>query len=298
MVKLSELHSADEIHRRHMRNPVYAFWYLITRIGEFLVHCRWLKRKPGKGISLLVPFKTDHAERAAAWEWLSEYWSAVLPKAQIVVQSNEDRPFRKTRAINEAYKRATGDVIVILDADAYLDAEVILEAARRIREDRRYWAIPYRRLYRLTKDASNLVIASDPRDPLKFSDPPPASVYVNESGQSIGHWYGAMIQIFPREAFEAVNGADSRFRGWGGEDASMMKAIDTLYSRHQTLDAPVYHLWHPTTAGKWYGTKVWSDQGRQTNSLLTALYHNAFNNPAMMRSLVSEPGHGCVRNGH
>jgi glycosyltransferase involved in cell wall biosynthesis len=270
-------------------------WRIIVSFIKNL-HGRRKRRNErlGQGISLLVPFKTDGAERERAWSWLRQYWACQLPKAQIVEQSNEDAPFRKTRAINEAYKRATGDVICILDADAYLDAEVILEAARRIREDLHYWAIPYRRLYRLTESASNLVVSSDPADPLKFSDPPPASVYVNESGQSIGHWFGAMVQIFPREAFEVVNGADDRFAGWGGEDASLMKAIDTLYHRHKTLDSPVYHLWHPTSAGKWFGTKTWKDQGKATNSKLTTRYGKAFNDSAKMRALVSEPDHGSL----
>jgi glycosyltransferase involved in cell wall biosynthesis len=242
----------------------------------------------GKGISLIVPFRGDGAERTRNWDWLLTYWETALPKAEIIVSANLDSPFCKTKAVNAGFRLATGDVIAILDADAYLDAEVLLEAAERIRADRTEWFVPYRRLYRLNAGATDLIAGSDPADPLKFADPPPASVYVNESGQSVGHHYGAMVQIFPREAFEAVNGMDERFTGWGGEDISFMRSVDTMYARHKTLDSPVFHLFHPTSAGKWYGTKTWQGQGRETNSKLTTRYNLAFNDPSKMRKLIGE----------
>ena len=41
----------------------------------------------GRGISLLVPFRDDHAVgRGANWEWLCRYWRHELPAAQIVLE--------------------------------------------------------------------------------------------------------------------------------------------------------------------------------------------------------------------
>ena len=71
-------------------------------------------------------------------------------------------PFSKTVAVNEAASRATGDIFVILDADAYISGAAIQEAADRIRHawDRNHklWLIPYRRLFRLTRYATVLMM--------------------------------------------------------------------------------------------------------------------------------------------
>src|ERR1700752_192195 len=72
-------------------------------------------------ISLLVPFRSDRAERQANWEWLEAYWRDVMPPdTEIIMGSNEHTPFCKTNAVNEAFKRSHGDIVVILDADCYI----------------------------------------------------------------------------------------------------------------------------------------------------------------------------------
>lgn len=246
-------------------------------------------RRHGKGVSIVIPFLTDNAERARNLDWLVRYWTAKLPKAQLIICTDCHKPFRKTNAVNSGFRLATGDVIAIIDADAFLDHRAVLEAARRIREDRREWFIPYRRMYRLTRYVTELVVSSDPSDPLILGDPPVSHAWIDEGGQSVGHHYGALASIMPREAFEAVRGMDPRFEGWGGEDISFMRSIDTLYHRHKTLDEPAYHLWHPTKAGVWKGTKQWEDQPRATmNTALTVRYNRAFNDPEAMRKLVDE----------
>jgi glycosyltransferase involved in cell wall biosynthesis len=248
------------------------------------------RRSKGYGISLLVPFTGDGAERERNWHWLRAYWRESLPLAQIVEVASYERPFCKTAAVNEAFSRSSGDVVAILDADAYLDACTLLKAAWEIRADRRNWFVPYQRMYRLTERVTSLVVESDPDDPLTLTDPPPAGAWISENGQSTGHWYGALCQIMPREAFEAVKGMDPRFRGWGGEDVSLMHSIDTLYSRHKTLNAPAYHLWHrSTSAGTGNAAKRWDGQPRAVmNSQLTSRYSKAFNDPEAMRRLISE----------
>lgn len=179
-------------------------------------------------ISLLVPFGGKDPRRAEVWEWLEQYWRENLPDCEIVV--GHDRrsrkrgvPFSKAVAVNDAFKRSRGDIIVVLDADTYMSTEVITHCARRIRTAQQYgvrmWLIPYRFLFRLTREASDRVLASDPCDPLQFSTPPPREDVESVNGSGSGHFYGALAQIMPREAFEIVGGMDPRFRGWGSEDA-------------------------------------------------------------------------------
>jgi hypothetical protein len=104
-----------------------------------------------------------------------------------------------------------------------------------------------------------------------------------------------MIQIMPREAFEDMGGWDCRFRGWGGEDHSAMRAMDTLYCRHKTTPNQVLHLWHPMISKS--GTAPWVDWIDRlwenqpiagNNGALATRYSNAFGDVKKMRALVDE----------
>lgn len=250
------------------------------------------RRHPVERISLLVPFRTDHAERERNWRWLRDYWANELPEAEVIVGTDHNTPFCKTHAVNEAFRKATGDVIVILDADCYIPGEAIREAAREIREARRHgrklWFIPYRRFYRLTEAASLRLLESDPACPATFPDPPPSGDMDTFGGVSFGHWYGALIQVMPREAFIEAGGMDERFRGWGGEDISFMHAVDTLYARHKTIRGPVFHIHHPTIKGRWQATRQWEGQDApEMNDWLSWRYDNAVGDNDVMRRLVN-----------
>jgi hypothetical protein len=258
-------------------------------------------RSRGRGITLLVPFRSDGARRSATWEWLRAYWQAWLPEAEIIEGHNEAVPFCKTAAANEAFRRSEGDVIVILDADCYIDSRVVLDCARRIRTARRrgrkLWFIPYRHFYRLTDQASLLVLSSPPDDPYQFSSPPPPGDTEESSGQSVGHWYGALIQIMPREAFIVAGGMDERFAGWGGEDVSFMVAVDTLYAKHRTTRNQTLHLWHPHI-GTLHVEREWVGQAvAGSNNPLAIRYQGARGRPDRMSALTREDGAGVLQPG-
>jgi hypothetical protein len=255
----------------------------------------------GKGIVLLVPFRSDGERRTETWEWLRRYWQFWLPSAEVLMGRDEHYPFCKTGAVNEAFCRSRGDIIVVLDADCYIDSAVILSCARQIRTARRrhrkMWFIPYRHFYRLTEAASRLVLSSPPDDPCRFSSPPPAADTEESSGQSFGHWYGALIQIMPREAFVAAGGMDERFAGWGGEDISFMNAVDTLYAPHRTTRNQTLHLWHPHI-GTLHVEREWAGQeGPGANNRLAVRYQGAFGRPDRMRELTREAGAGDLGTG-
>lgn len=253
---------------------------------------RWWRRRHGR-ISILVPFRSDSGVRDKTWDWLYRYWRRVLPEAEFIIGQNHDTPFCKTAAVNDAFRKAKGDVIVIMDADCYIDACVIKRCAQEIREarkaGRRLWFIPYRRFYRMTREVSEWLLETDPCDPPRFRDPPPPWEVEHIWRNSSGHWWGALIQIMPREAFEAAGGMDERFKGWGSEDISFMHAVDTLYAKHKTVNSPVYHLWHPSIKGKWLFTRQWPDQpGPEMNDQLAWRYENAVGDKLRMHKLLSE----------
>lgn len=249
------------------------------------------RKKKGAGIALLVPFRADGPTRQADWDWLKKYWKAHLPAANMSVSDNGSFPFSKSGSVNKAANSVRFcDVYVILDADCYIDAQVILDCAAKIRKARKektkLWFIPYRHFYRLTKNATHTVLVSNPACPYTFPTPPPEHDVEGIEGSTFGHWYGALIQIMPREAFVAAGGMDIRFNGWGGEDVSFMHAVDTLYAKHKTTDNQVLHLWHEKIGVLWSERK-WDGQTEAgNNNPLSYKYSDRLGDRERMRGLI------------
>lgn len=253
------------------------------------IHCEETRPK----ISLLIPFSSTDPERRRNLRWLLRYWRNELPNAEIVIGRSHQRIFCKGEALNNAAKRARGRVLVILDADAYLPGKIINRAANRILEelDNHLWYVPYRRLYRLRQGITRAILASDPTDPLRLPSPPPPEFVEGDGHKSkYGHRYGAMIMMFPREALDTLGCFDERFKGWGGEDVALLRALDTLYGKHKTTNNDILHLWHPFI-GDNYTSRIWEGQRESNvNHKLASRYHKATNHPTAMRELVDE---GC-----
>jgi glycosyltransferase involved in cell wall biosynthesis len=267
----------------------------------------WLKQRQlvsqSKGISILIPFRGSdpNSQRTKNFEWLSEYWAKQLPGAEIIegYDAELDQPFSKAAAVNNAVSWAKGDILAVIDADGYVSPDVILKCATEIRRARargqKLWFVPYRKFYRLTKEASSLLLASDPANPIKFTCPPRPEHMQGDTDPNVGHWYGAMVQIMPKEAFDAVGGWDPRFRGWGGEDHAAMRAMDTLYWPHKTMPTQVLHVWHPQLGpkgvDKWvhWKERMWDGQtDPSVNDRLSWRYYHASGNPKIMRKLLDE----------
>lgn len=242
-------------------------------------------------ISLLIPFRADNPMRSETFRWLRKYWKHELPEAELIVGTSNSKVFCKTEAFNKAFRRSKGRVIVLLDADAYLPGAVLEKCADRILDnlDNHLWFVPYKHLYRLTKEATRLIINSDPADPLRFSSPPPREYVESWDKAMYGHRYGAMVMIMPREAIEILGCFDERFSGWGGEDVAILRALDTLYGKHKITKNDLLHLWHPKI-GSTYRDRVWKGQTKQQNNRLASAYHRATGRPGKMRKLVDE---GC-----
>jgi len=252
-----------------------------------------LRRKRGHGITLLMPFRANEGDtRFRAFDWLLRYYKHHLPSAEIIVGTDFNTPFSKTTAFNNARAEAHGDILVLIDADCYIDPKVILHCAKEIRRERRrgyrLWYIPYRKFYRLTEVASDRVLDSNPTRPHRFPVPPDKDDVENPFAASHGHWWGALIQIMPAEAYDIVGGCDPRFLGWGGEDVAFMRAVDTLYCKHKTTRNQVLHLWHPIVKTEW-NLRMWEGQSSaRDNDALANRYYAAFGDPKRMRNLVGE----------
>ena len=244
-------------------------------------------------ISLLVPFRDNspNQSRLKVWSWLLQFWKNELPDAEIVMGDDDGKPFSKTCAVNDAFKKSTGDIIVILDADCYINPAVIIYCANEIRKARlkneALWFLPYRNLYRLTDEATQKLLDSNPTNAFQLTNTPDKNDIENSNNHSYGHWFGALIQIMPREAFQFVGGMDPSFRGWGGEDVSFVRVLNTLYGTNRTTKNAVYTLSHHQIGEKL--TKQWEGQEKPyINSNRSIKYKKAYQNKNKMELLIKE----------
>jgi glycosyltransferase involved in cell wall biosynthesis len=244
-------------------------------------------------ISLLIPFSSKDRIRKRNFKWLLEYWRNELPEAEILIGRSKGKVFCKGEALNDAAQRSRGKVLVVLDADAYLPGSIINQCADNILDSLKrghpLWYVPYRQLYRLKREITDDVINSDPRFPLRFTDPIDKS-YVIDQGESsrYGHRFGAMITIFPIEGYDAIKCFDERFVGWGGEDIAFLRAMDTMFGKHKTTKTSVYHLWHPFI-GETHPKRMWDKQSApNSNGKLTLRYHHANRNWVKMNQIINE----------
>jgi len=244
----------------------------------------------------LIPFTTRDAYRKKTFRWLLDYWKAELPDAEIVIGHSTGPVFCKTEALNRAAHRANGKVLVVLDADAYISGAILNNVADIILEELEQgyqtWYVPYRNLYRLNLDTTLAILESDPENPVRIPDPPPDNYLDNEpNAAKYGRAFAALAYVIPREALEAIECFDERFnRGWGGEDVSTLRALDTLWGKHKTTPNGIFHLWHPKI-GDTFKTRAWQGQNDdEPNRKLAVQYKIASQNPSVMRELVRE---GC-----
>lgn len=219
-------------------------------------------------ISVLVPYGYGGPERAAAWKWLEQRWRAILPDAELIVESGaEDGDpgrFDKGAAVNRAAARASGETFAIADADTAPDPGVA-EAFG--------WGTTVfpARYFALDAAVTRHVFRHDPSVNLSRFDAP-----VLET--SVGG-----IVVTPRECFELVGGLDERAKGWGGIDAIYAHAVGTLWLEPYTRFGSCWHLWHPRPAEHHWKAPYFNE----TNALLQR-YSEVAGDPEAMRALIAE----------
>jgi hypothetical protein len=201
-------------------------------------------------LSFLVPFRDVDGTRTRAKDWILARWKHFYPDAEFCLAPDDGvDPFNKSLAVNTAAKQATGDVFVILDADTWIDLSWMEKGLQQL--GRYPWVIPARKSYRLTQEASEAILR------LPASGEMPRLVnrrtVVEQTGPVVG-----FIHIVPRQGFEMIAGMDERYRGWGGEDSSFVRALDVVWGRHIQLPGSVISLWHARPRGA--GGRIWEGQ--------------------------------------
>lgn len=177
-------------------------------------------------------------------------------------------PWCKADAVANGLQVATGDVLVIHDADVTVPAEGLQAAVNLI--PAKPWVMPHLTVHRLSPSATEQVYqGADPAAQVDYDQDP------------YHGWVGGGVVVIRRDDYEAVP-FDRRFVGWGLEDGSAGIAWDALIGPHCRLGWPLHHLWHPPQerASRRVGNPVSEELWRR--------YRHARGRPERMRQLVEE----------
>lgn len=182
--------------------------------------------------AVLVPWRPDDAERSRNWAWLKTQWAKHYPDWEIVEGHCLEGPWVKALAVQDALTRTTADTLVIADADIWCpDTHLAVKAVK----NGAAWAIPHRKVYRLTETPSRQLIDSnltwETLGYPKTTQPP----YQGLPG-------GGLV-VIRRDLYEQAP-FDPRFVGWGGEDSAAGIAWTALAGPARRGNAPLWHLWH------------------------------------------------------
>ena len=180
-------------------------------------------------VSVVVPLRPRDAWRAGSAGWLLRRWALLRPGWDLVVCDAPTDVWSKPRAVNTAVKAARGDVLVIVDADCTVDRATLdrfpLDAP---------WSQPFSDVARLTR-AQTSTLTGCPPDAATF----PTDVQTGRRA------VGGGLVVVQRDVWANLGGWDERFEGWGGEDTWLGKTLTRAVGAPATLDAVLYHLWHP-----------------------------------------------------
>lgn len=196
-----------------------------------------------------------------------------------IVEGRSAMPWSKGAAVHDAYLQASGDVLVIADADSFVSAEALERCVDQVADTHR-WAMPHDLVFRLNEQSTVRVYGGwEPHRP-KWPD---------LARPAYSGVIGGGIVVLHRDAYQQVGGIDPRYLGWGGEDLSFGWALLAVVGLPFRPRADLYHLWHPHALGDAAETL----RGSVESEALVAEYRAARRDPKLMREVLARWTHAA-----
>jgi hypothetical protein len=224
--------------------------------------------------SVLIPFTGACAHRRAALAWVRARYAQKHPEWQVRSQADlgssasngrTEAGFCKAALVKSLIEASDAEIVIVADADVW--CEGLSEAVEAV-QGSAMWAMPHHNLHRLTREATEAVLAG--------ADP-----FTAESEKPYKAMIGGGMVVLRRDVALAVP-LDPRFIGWGGEDQAWGLALRRLYGPPWRGTEPMVHLWHPR---QWRRTEM---GGSWANEELRSRYVAALLSETGMRELLDE----------
>lgn len=239
-------------------------------------------------VAVIVPYRGDDGgPRDRAWAYVQRWWAENHPGWQIIQGAGHlpPGPWVKAVAVRDALARTDASTLAICDADV-VSVGVGL-AVEQVASGRAPWAAPHRRVYRLTQDATERVLAGAPLPDIPERTPRrrrpgerPRAWRAPDFGEIHTAMLGGGIVVVPRSLYEQAP-LDPRYVGFGGEDYAAGRAWSVLAGPPWRGLAPLLHLWHPPQP------RITRAVGSRENQALAHRYRAA-TTPEAMRALLDE----------
>jgi hypothetical protein len=214
-------------------------------------------------VDVIVPFGGGCAHRSAALDFVLGRFDSTLPSWRVLV-GRCDGPWSKAVAVADALDRSTADVIVVHDADVWSTGTAVAVAEGLSRAS---WAVPHRKVHRLTEAATGEVLSGV----VPLHGERPAKVAPEARYERVHDGFlGGGIVALRRDLYDRVP-LDRRFVGWGHEDESWAWALRLLAGKPWRGDDRLYHLWHPPQERVREGrgsAESWALRGRYRRAVL------------------------------
>jgi hypothetical protein len=215
-------------------------------------------------ISVIVPWQPGCEYRERNWRYLRPFWEQFGE----VIEGVCTGPWSKGTAVRDGLDRASGDKVIVADADVWVDPTDALEADTA-------WAVPHLKVHRLSDESTVRMINGEPWRslPLDRSNQRDCKPY---NGQPAGG-----VVVLDRAVVESCT-PDPRFVGWGHEDVAWDAALTSLFGHPWRGNADLVHLWHPSQPRKDRGS------GAPQSKALMRRYLNAARRPDLIRGILME----------
>lgn len=204
----------------------------------------------GRDISILIPWRSDRTtERERNFEWCRARWRAALPKAEICIADSGAPRFNRSASRNTTFAISHGSVLVIADADtSFVDPGHVRAAVRQVASGQRRWCLPFTEYYVTTHESAAHICDLPPDTDLTANEGILVDIEQHSEARIDTGLSG--IVVVHRSAYEAVNGYDEGFEGWGWEDTFFARSLSRRWGPLLRIPGAVFHLWHPTHAEK------------------------------------------------
>lgn len=208
-------------------------------------------------IDIHIPWRnTGCFYRERACSFISNYYSQI---ANVIHIDSSHTEFNRANARNLCVANSTKDVVIIIDADNYIDHDQILYGVEMAMIDNSI-VRPFNSIHYLNQDATDRFLTNANSFTPKYSDyeyMAPDSISLKNSG-------GAYIT--PKNLWIELSGMDELFTGWGLEDLSFNNKYEHYYGSQMYINGPNYNLYHPSerTASEksWDRYRNWYQSGR------------------------------------
>lgn len=260
----------------------------------------------GSSVKVVVPYRGDSGgPRDVVWSFVDGWWSGAYPGYEVLVGAPfpptragepEPTPWVKATAVAAALalpRPNPDDILIIADADV-LPGPDLERAVAMVGSGRHAWAMPHRRVHRLTPLATEKVLSTGflpdpPPVDLRSSHRPRAVDPTLDIHESHNAAVGGGMVVLPMSLYEQCP-LDPRFEGWGQEDTAWGMALTVLAGPPWKGHDPLWHLWHPKMArgrGLSGSAKTMRGIGSRESLALFHRYRRA-NTPDKVRALIAE----------